>query len=149
MSEIRPSEETVMMLKRTASLPFAAACLIAIATMPAHAQPAGTYGAAPGYTTPPGSAAYGATPGQQPYTPQASPADVPQSAAARQNVIESRQYDRELETNRAFRQARMRKECGPISDPELRQSCLASFNHDEPSVGSSGSSRARRSGSGR
>ena len=40
------------MLKRTASLPFAAACLIAIATMPAHAQPAGTYGAAPGYTAP-------------------------------------------------------------------------------------------------
>jgi len=51
-----------MMLKRTASLPFAAACLIAIATMPAHAQPAGTYGAAPGYTTPQGPAAYGAAP---------------------------------------------------------------------------------------
>ena len=51
------------MLKRTASLPFAAACLIAIATMPAHAQPAGTYGAAPGYTTPQGPAAYGAASG--------------------------------------------------------------------------------------
>jgi|SRR6516225_3158070 len=153
-----------MMPKRTTSLVFAAACLTAIAAISAYAQPASTYGAtpgyttpqspaaygsAPGYTTPPGSAAYGATPGQQPYTPQASPADVPQSAAARQNVIESRQYDRELETNRAFRQARMRKECGPISDPELRQSCLASFNQDEPSGGSSGSSRARRSGSGR
>src|SRR6516225_4586870 len=100
-----------MMPKRTTSLVFAAACLTAIAAISAYAQPASTYGA---------------TPGQQPYTPQASPADVPQSAAARQNVIESRQYDRELETNRAFRQARMRKECGPISDPELRQSCLAS-----------------------
>jgi len=155
------------MLKRTASLPFAAACLIAIATMPAHAQPAGTYGAAPGYTTPQGPAAYGAAPSftapqgpaaygaasgytaPQDSVPRANQGEVPQSAAAGQNVIESRQYDRELETNRAFRQARMRKECGPISDPELRQSCLASFNQDEPSVGSSGSSRARRSGSGR
>jgi hypothetical protein len=186
-----------MMPKRTTSLVFAAACLTAIAAISAHAQPASTYGAtpgyttpqspaaygsAPGYTTPPGaatygsppgaatygsppgaatygsppgyttpqgSAAYGATPGQQPYTPQASPGDLQQSAAARQNVIESRQYDRELETNRAFRQARMRKECDPISDPELRQSCLASFSQEEPSGGSSGSSRARRSGSGR
>jgi len=183
-----------MMPKRTMRLVFAAACLTAIAAIPAHAQPASTYGSPPGYTAPQGSAAYGATPGytapqgsatygsppgyaspqgsatygatpgytapqgsatygatpgQQPYTPQASQGDVPQSASARRNVIESRQYDRELETNRAFRQARMRKECGPISDPELRQSCLASFNQDEPSVGSSGSSRARRSGSGR
>jgi hypothetical protein len=196
------------MLKRTASFPFAVACLTAIATTSAHAQPASTYGATPGYATPPGaatygatpgyaaprgsttygttpgnalppgsatygatpgsttpqgaatygatpgsatppgSATYGATPGQQPYTPRASQGDVPQSAAARQNVIESRQYDRELEANRAFRQARMRKECGPISDPELRQSCLASFQQDEPSAGSS-SSRAQRSGSGR
>src|SRR5215472_18397831 len=167
-----------MMPNKTTSLVFAAACLTAIAAISAHAQPASTYGATPGYTTPQspaaygsapdyttppgaatygsppgyttpqGSAAYGATPGQQPYTPQASPGDVPQSAAARQNVIESRQYDRELETNRAFRQACMRKECGPISDPELRQSCLASFQQDEPSAGSS-SSRAQRSGSGR
>src|SRR5215472_3614119 len=104
-----------MMPNKTTSLVFAAACLTAIAAISAHAQPASTYGATPGYTTPPsaaaygatpgyttprGSAAYGATPGQQPYTPQASPGDVPQSAAARQNVIESRQYDRELETNR-------------------------------------------------
>jgi len=109
---------------------------------------AATYGSTPGHNVPQGSAAYGATPGQQPNTPQASKGDVPQSAAARQNVIESRQYDRELEANRGFRQARMRKECGPISDPELRQSCLASFQQDEPSAGSS-SSRAQRSGSGR
>ena len=168
-----------MMPKRTMRLVFAAACLTAIAAIPAHAQPASTYGSPPGYTTPQGaatygsppgyttpqgsaaygsppgyttpqgSAAYGATPGQQPYTPQASEGDVPQSTSARRNVIESRQYDRELETNRAFRQARMRKECDPISDPELRQSCLASFHQDEPSAGSSSSSRAHRSGSGR
>ena len=126
-----------MIPKRTTSWAFATACLTAIATMPAQAQPAGTYGSAPGYTAPQGS------------VPRANQRDVPQSAAARQNVIESRQYDRALETNRAFRQARMRKECGPISDPELRQSCLASFNQNEPSVGSSSTSRAPRSGSGR
>jgi len=84
--------------------------------MPAHAQMAGTYGATPGYNSPQG------------YAPQASQGDMPQSASAHRNVIESRQYDRAVETNRAFRQARMRKECGPISDPELHQSCLASFN---------------------
>src|SRR5215813_13799026 len=108
------------MHKRTTSLAFAAACLTAIATMPAHAQPTGTYGSSPGYN------------GPQSYTPQGSRGDVAPSGAARRNVIESRQYDRALETNRAFRQARMRKECGPITDPQLRQSCLASFNQDEP-----------------
>ena len=60
----------------------------------------------------------------------------------RQNVIQSLHYDRTLETNRAFRQARMRKECGPINDPQLHQSCLASFNQDEPSTRSSTAHRA-------
>ena len=27
---------------------------------------------------------------------------------------------------------RMRKECGPISDPQLRDQCLASFQQFEP-----------------
>ncbi len=39
-----------MLLKRTASLTYAAVCLTAIATMPTHAQTAGTYGSAPGYS---------------------------------------------------------------------------------------------------
>jgi hypothetical protein len=55
----------------------------------------------------------------------------------RANVIQSQRYDRLLETNRAFRHARMRKECGPIGDPQLQESCLASFIQDEPFVGSS------------
>jgi hypothetical protein len=63
--------------------------------------------------------------------------------SASQNVIHSRHYDRALEANRAFRQARVRKECGPINDPQLHQSCLASFNQDEPHTGSS----TRRRGS--
>ena len=123
-----------MMLKRTARLAFAAACLTAIAIVPAYAQMTGTYGSTPGYNTP------------QSAVPQVSAA---QSASARRNVAESHQYDRAVETNRAFRQARMRKECGPITDPELRQSCLASFNQEESQMGSSTSSRSQGSGSGR
>ena len=69
--------------------------------------------------------------------PQATPGDNSSSWSARRNVTESRQYDRLLETNRGFREARMRKECGPITDPQLRQDCLASFRQDEPAMGSS------------
>jgi len=130
-----------MMPKTTTSLAFAAACLTAIATMPAHAQVAGTYGSTTGYNGP----------GNMPYSsagtngPQANHSDMSSSASARRNVIQSQHYDRSLETNRAFRHARMRKECGPISDPELRQSCLASFSQDEPHKGSSSSRRSHRS----
>jgi hypothetical protein len=104
-----------MTLKTRTSLAFAAACLTAIATMPADAQMAGTGGTAV------------VTNG-----PQTNEGDVSPSWSARQNVIQSERYDRLLETNRGFRQARMRKECGPISDPQLRQDCFASFNQDEP-----------------
>ena len=125
-----------MMTKRTTSLAFAVACITAIAAMPGYSQTAGTYGSTPGYN------------GQQPDTTQAIQGNAAPSASARRNVIESRRYDRILETSRGFRQARIRKECGPISDPELRQSCLASFNQDEP-MGSSTSKRTPRSESGR
>ena len=53
------------------------------------------------------------------------------------------------EASIAFREARMRKECGPITDPQLRQQCLASFSQDEPYVGSSASRRNYRTESGR
>jgi len=78
-----------------------------------------------------------------------SQGDVSPSWDARQNVIESKQYDRLLATNSAFRQARMRKECGPIADPELRQSCLASFDQKTPYVGSSTAPRHHPSSAGR
>src|ERR1700740_3178387 len=54
------------------------------------------------------------------------------NAAARQNIIQSERYDRLLEANGSFRHARMRRECGPITDPQLRQSCLDSFAQYEP-----------------
>jgi len=126
-----------MMLKAVACFAFAASCLTAIATMPVHAQMAGTYGSAPGDNGPQG------------YSAQANQGDMPQSSSARRNVIESKHYDRSLETNRKFRQARMRTDCGPITDPELRQSCLASFGQDEPYMGSSTPRRSHRSESGR
>jgi hypothetical protein len=69
--------------------------------------------------------------------PQATPNDMGSNWSARRNVIESRQYERLLQTNSHFRQARMQKECGPITDPELHQSCMASFGQGEPMVGSS------------
>jgi hypothetical protein len=49
-----------------------------------------------------------------------------------QNVWNSRQYEHRLSTNAAYRSSRVRKECGPITDPELRQSCVASFGAYEP-----------------
>ena len=63
------------------------------------------------------------------------------SAAARQNVTQSERYDRLLETNGSFRQARMRRECGPITDPQLRQSCLDSFAQYEPAAARATSTR--------
>ena len=123
-----------MLLKTATGLAFATICLTAVATLPAHAQMAGP-----------------AAPGTEVVTngPQTSPGDASTSWSARQNVLQSHQYDRLLETNRGFRQARMRKECGPITDPELRQQCLASFHQDEPYMGSSTSRRPSRSDYGR
>ena len=123
-----------MLLKTVTGLAFATACLTAVATMPAHAQMA-----APG------------VPGTQVVTngPQTDAGDMSPNWSARRNVIESQQYDRLLETNRGFRDARMRKECGPIGDPQLRQSWLASFGQDEPFVGSSTPRRHYRSDYGR
>jgi len=49
-----------------------------------------------------------------------------------QNVRKSQHYDYLVRTNPGFRAARMKKECGPIRDPGLRSSCLASFSAYEP-----------------
>jgi len=75
--------------------------------------------------------------------PQASRGDFG-DWSARRNVIESRHYDRLLQTSAGFRHARMRRECGPITDPQLRSDCLASFNQYEPYVGSSMPPRRHR-----
>jgi hypothetical protein len=64
--------------------------------------------------------------------PQANVENASPNWSARQNVIASHRYTRLVETSPAFRQARMRRECAPITDPQLHQSCIASFgNQDE------------------
>jgi hypothetical protein len=120
-----------MIIKTAMSLACAAACLATIATTPAaHAEVARRSVVVK-------------------HPPIVNPGDVSASLSARQNVIESKQYERLLGTNPAFRQARMRKECGPITDPELRNSCLASFNQAEPYAGASTAPRHYRSNAGR
>jgi len=80
--------------------------------------------------------------------PQTNPGDVSPSWSARQNVIESQRYEQLLQTSPSFRQARMRKECGPITDPQLHADCIASFNQGE-NVGSSAPAPSYRNESGR
>jgi hypothetical protein len=66
--------------------------------------------------------------------PRVDPGDV--NWDPQRNLMEAQQYDRLLETNPAFRMARIRKECGPITDPQLRADCIASFNQYTPLVAS-------------
>jgi len=98
-----------MAIDTAMSLAMAAVCLVAIATVPAS-----------------NASAQGQTVTVK-HTPITNPGDASEPWSARQNVIESKQYEQLLRTNPAFRQTRMKKECGPITDPQLHQSCLASF----------------------
>ena len=59
-------------------------------------------------------------------------AQSPANQGAEQNVRASRQYESALCANPAFRAKRIAQECGPISDPQLHQSCLASFECGGP-----------------
>lgn len=108
---------------KTTSLVFAAACLTAMATIPAGGA----------------SAAQLVTNG-----PQADRGDIAATWSARRNNVESRHYDRMVETSPGFRHARMRKECGPIADAQLHARCLASFNRYEPSAVGYGASAPHR-----
>ena len=98
-----------------------------------YGPPPGAYGPPPGayapqnqYVAPPPSAGRAGT---QLITngPQTNPGDVSPSWSAQRNVVESESYESLLKGNPAFRQARMRKECGPITDPQLHRQCLDSF----------------------
>jgi hypothetical protein len=108
--------------KSMMSLAFAAGCVLALGAMsPARAQ-----------TSPAPYSGPNQPPAQlETNGPQASRGDFG-DWSARRNVIESAQYDRLLKINPGFRHARMRKECGPIGDPQLRQQCTASFQQYEP-----------------
>jgi hypothetical protein len=117
-----------MVINTKTTLAIAAVCLTAMATVPA------SYAATQRHTV------------TVKHAPIVSPGYVSESWSPQQNVIESKQYERLLRTNPAFRQARMSKECGPITDPQLRESCLASF---ERYVGSSKAPRRYHTSAGR
>ena len=61
---------------------------------------------------------------------------TPPDPGAAANVRQSQQYEQVLQSNPAFRAKRMQQECGPVTDPELHASCIASFGGDGmPSAG--------------
>ena len=59
-------------------------------------------------------------------------APAPKSQDAQQNVRQSQEYERALCSNKAFREKRIAQEYGPVTDPQLHQSCLASFECGRP-----------------
>jgi hypothetical protein len=60
--------------------------------------------------------------------PKVEPGDNPANWSARENVVESRRYEQLIHTSRAFRQARIQKECGGFNESEAYQQCAASFD---------------------
>lgn len=50
-----------------------------------------------------------------------------------QNIRESEQYTRLVQTNPRFRTQRMQLECGPIDDPDLHAQCVDSFGQGSTS----------------
>ena len=65
-----------------------------------------------------------------PVTTPAFPASAPiptNNPEAIANVLEAKQYNAVMRSNPSFRQRRMQQECGPITDPQLHASCIASF----------------------
>ncbi|MBV8737500.1 MAG: hypothetical protein JO007_09620 [Alphaproteobacteria bacterium] len=64
--------------------------------------------------------------------PQSSGMEQSSGWSAQQNIKQSERYHQLLEHNRGFRQARMREECGPITDAQLHQQCLQSFAEFSP-----------------
>jgi hypothetical protein len=52
---------------------------------------------------------------------------IPPDPGAAANIRESKAYTALLRSNPAFRRQRERIECGPITDPQLHASCIASF----------------------
>jgi hypothetical protein len=60
-------------------------------------------------------------------------AQTPPDPGAAANVQQSQQYEQALHGNSSFRAKRLQQECGPVTDPELHASCVASFGGDEAS----------------
>jgi len=136
--------------------PYSGGAPAATQPYPSYPTAPGTYGSTqpyPAYPTAPSAAGTSntdvVTNGPQAYPPQ-QPGWSPE-----QNVLQSEHYTWLLQHNRAFREARERRECGPITDPQLHQQCFASFAEysswagSAPAYGSSSSSHNYSSRSGR
>jgi len=93
------------------SLAFSAAFLTAIATMPIARAEMNANG--PEVVT---------------NGPQADARDSSGSWSAQQNVRDSKRYEAVVHSNGSYRAGRVKKECGPINDPQLHASCVASFS---------------------
>ena len=59
--------------------------------------------------------------------PQANSDDSSPSSSKRQNVRGSQRYEAVVRSNSGYRASRVKKECGPINDPQLHASCVARF----------------------
>jgi len=55
---------------------------------------------------------------------------APPDPGAAANVRQSQQYEQAVGSNPSVRAKRMQEECGPVTDPELHASCVASFGGD-------------------
>jgi hypothetical protein len=97
-----------MLPKGVTSLAFAASCLAAAAM--------------------PGAAALAASPHRA--APAAWHETVATPKTPAQNIRASQRYTRMVATSPGFREARMNRECSPITDPALHQSCIASFHQE-------------------
>jgi hypothetical protein len=60
--------------------------------------------------------------------PQADAGDSSGSWSAQQNVRGSKRYEAVVHSNGSYQATRVKKECGPIDDPQLHASCVASFS---------------------
>jgi hypothetical protein len=101
----------ILTYKLMTGLAFSAAFLTAIATMP-NARAAMSTSGAEVMTN----------------GPQVNPNHRSGPRSTQQNVRDSQRYDALVHSNSSFRASRVKKECGPITDPQLHASCLASFD---------------------
>jgi hypothetical protein len=67
--------------------------------------------------------------------PQFTPGDRSGSWSAQHNVRDSQRYEGLVRTNPRFRANRMHRECGPITDRQLRTDCVATFGSSQPRLG--------------
>lgn len=73
------------------------------------------------------------------FSGRVSAQQTPPDPGAAANVRQSQTYEQVLQGNSSFRAKRMQQECGPVTDPELHASCVASF-------GGNGAQQPRKSG---